>query len=202
MGCLLRLEIELKGTSVSATFIANIKREAKQRAKAESRPHTELLEELAREAGFTNWFELQHAGAAVEPPGLRVDPPLRRGFDSTPNEHRSKRELDRWWDRPYALTCPDGRFEVRCLDGGAWDRSTWYGVADTLADAEKLATEKLARWLEYRSRPTALFQRSGKFSVILMAQRPDGKDQVLKADCTAEDAAEFISEFCGRESST
>jgi hypothetical protein len=31
---------------------------------------------------------------------------------------------------------PEGiRYDVRCLDGGAWDRSTWRGSFETLADA-------------------------------------------------------------------
>ncbi|MCP2223570.1 hypothetical protein M2226_009267 [Bradyrhizobium elkanii] len=58
------------------------------------------------------------------PSRIPLDPKLPKAFDATPNEARSKTQLDQWWDRPYGLTRPDGRIEVRCLNGGAWDRST------------------------------------------------------------------------------
>jgi hypothetical protein len=36
--------------------------------------------------------------------------------------------------------CPSGvSYDVRCLDGGAWDRSTWWGSSGSLDDAVKLA---------------------------------------------------------------
>lgn len=31
------------------------------------------------------------------------------------------------------------RFDVRCLDGGAWDRSTWKGSFETLEEAVNFA---------------------------------------------------------------
>jgi hypothetical protein len=35
---------------------------------------------------------------------------------------------------------PSGvRYDVRCLDGGAWDRSTWWGSAGTLDEAIQIA---------------------------------------------------------------
>lgn len=35
---------------------------------------------------------------------------------------------------------PSGtRYDVRCLDGGAWDRSTWWGSFDNINDAVKMA---------------------------------------------------------------
>lgn len=46
-------------------------------------------------------------------------------------EEGRKRWLDAW---------PSGtRYEVRCLDGGAWDRSTSWGMFQTLAEAEARA---------------------------------------------------------------
>lgn len=44
-----------------------------------------------------------------------VDPKLRKDFDNTPNEDRSAKEIATWWDRPYAITMPDGSYDVRCL---------------------------------------------------------------------------------------
>ena len=79
------------------------------------------------------------------PNRIPLDPKLPKTFDATPNEARSKAQLDQWWDRPYGLTRPDGRIEVRCLNGGAWDRSTHFGFADdydaacALAEAKQLA---------------------------------------------------------------
>lgn len=56
------------------------------------------------------------------PSRIPLDSKLPKAFDATPNEARSKAQLDQWWDRRYGLTRPDGRIEVRCLNGGAWDR--------------------------------------------------------------------------------
>lgn len=94
--------------------------------------------------------------------GVCINPALRDHFDATPNELREDLELVDWWDRPYirAVTWeemkphnatpdeiekhrlswlesfPEGiRYDVRCLDGGAWDRSTWWGTAKTLTEA-------------------------------------------------------------------
>lgn len=46
---------------------------------------------------------------------------------------------------------PDGvRYEVRCLDGGAWDRSTSWGMFGTLEEALQSV------WLGLASRPCSL----------------------------------------------
>lgn len=122
---------------------------------------------------------------------ILVDPVLPEGFDSTPNEQRTRRELDAWWNRPYALSRPDGGYDVRCLDGGAWDRPTYYGTAPDLEAAELLAEAKLGQWLETRSRPTVLVE-SSKVLVILMPQRPDLEPTVLYQTEKMEDAARWI----------
>ncbi|QBY56111.1 DNA-binding protein (plasmid) [Cupriavidus oxalaticus] len=99
------------------------------------------------------------------------------GFDQTPNEVRSASELDEWWDRPYAVTREDGRFEVRCLDGGAWDRSTSYGITADLDEARKLAEKKLADWQRMRARPTCLIDDG--YALVRMPQRPDQQMEIL-----------------------
>ncbi|TVO69674.1 hypothetical protein [Sedimenticola selenatireducens] len=117
--------------------------------------------------------------------GVPINPTLRPGFDSTPNEERDPLETSDWWDRPfiqavswadmassysaylertknipdYAPTpqvvfeaeqeerrenwhehWPSGiRYDVRCLDGGAWDRSTNWGSYATLDEALAVA---------------------------------------------------------------
>ncbi|CAM5289122.1 hypothetical protein ATER59S_00509 [Aquamicrobium terrae] len=78
------------------------------------------------------------------PNRIPLDPKLPKAFNATPNDARSKAQLDQWWDRPYGLTLSDGRIEVRCLNGGAWDRSTHLGVAENYDVACALAESKQA----------------------------------------------------------
>ena len=75
-----------------------------------------------------------------------VDPVLSANFDSTPNTDRPAKD-EIWWDRPFIITdhsnepkwletFPSGcRYMVRCLDGGAWDRSTMWGAFGKLTEA-------------------------------------------------------------------
>jgi hypothetical protein len=90
-----------------------------------------------------------------------INPRLPRNFDNTPNESRPASH-QRWWDRPFIQTYtwddmvnptsseeakanqrrdwfeswPSGvRYDVRCLDGGAWDRPTCWGCFATLEEA-------------------------------------------------------------------
>lgn len=92
------------------------------------------------------------SGAASSYPCASSSSDLRRGsahrsraapsFYDTANERRSETELSTWWMRPYAVTQPDGRLDVRCLDGGAWDRPTFYGTVSSVdADRNRLQTE-------------------------------------------------------------
>lgn len=39
------------------------------------------------------------------PNRIPLDPVLPKNFDCTPNEKRSKAQLDAWWDHPYGVTC-------------------------------------------------------------------------------------------------
>lgn len=81
-----------------------------------------------------------------------VNPPFPENFDDTPNDERPKWEIEFLWGRPYIEiiefsgdpkfrkqwfdSWPDGkRFDVRCLDGGAWDRPTAWGMFKTLDEA-------------------------------------------------------------------
>lgn len=179
----------------SRRFVAEIKRAAKAAARAGSETHSAALERLAREHGYASWDAVSRAADATglrTPGGLLVDPALPKDFDNTANDSRSKAELDRWWNKPYVLTCADGTFEVRCLDGGAWDRSTWYGHASTLEAADALAAEKLARWLEFMRRPAAMMSEDGRMQVVRMPQRPDGDYELLYDAQDSADARRFI----------
>lgn len=81
--------------------------------------------------------------------GILINPSLPKNFDSTPNEQRSLRQKCKWWERPFIRVeqgehikdhWPEGkRFDVRCLDGGAWDRSSNLGSFKSLNEAVDMA---------------------------------------------------------------
>jgi len=64
-----------------------------------------------------------------------------RGYGWEPDWDRETWEanqvkMQKQWDEHY----PSGtRYDVRCLDGGAWDRSTWWGSFATLEEAVSCA---------------------------------------------------------------
>lgn len=78
--------------------------------------------------------------------GVLINPQLPASFNDTANEARPESH-GRWWNRPYIVThdgagtawqaaWPSGtRYQVRCLDGGAWDRSTTWGAFRTAGEA-------------------------------------------------------------------
>jgi hypothetical protein len=83
---------------------------------------------------------------------IPINPPLPEYFNSTPNEERPDWQIEVLWNRPFIVTTaffsnekfredwyknwPSGiRYDARCLDGGAWDRSTCWGMYPTLEEA-------------------------------------------------------------------
>ncbi|GLZ73766.1 MULTISPECIES: hypothetical protein [Burkholderia] len=132
------------------------------------------------------------------PARIPLDPKLPRDFDDTPNDARTKEELDAWWDHPFGVTRPDGSIAVRCLDGGAWDRSTSYGIAEDHDKACALAAQKLAEWLKLRERPVV--HLDVKPQLVLMPQRPDDEMRVLRTFETTEEASVYMTEHYPRES--
>jgi hypothetical protein len=66
-----------------------------------------------------------------------IDPILPPRFDDTKNEDRPDRHMA-LWGVPFIVSSEKG-FTVRCLDGGAWDRSTWWGQADHILEAIRIA---------------------------------------------------------------
>jgi hypothetical protein len=174
----------------TATLVQRIKREAKRAAREGASSHGDALEAGARAAGYASWHELQTAVASAASP-FPVDPDLPEAFDHTPNEQRSVAEIARWWDRPFALTNPDGTLTVRCLDGGAWDRSTYYGVAPTFEAAQKLAGEKLEAWRRFRMRPVFGVDHDvpeRPYTLIRMPQNPHQEHVVIARFGTMEEA--------------
>ena len=123
---------------------------------------------------------------------MLINPKLRKNFDNTENEERTTAELDAFWDKPFAITNDDGTLDVYCLDGGAWDRSIWYGRAPNLAAAELLGERKLAAWKQLRAQPMSLSE-GGKISIVRMPQRPDREHEVLKVCDSQADATAFLA---------
>lgn len=176
----------------TATLLAKCKRAAKAAIRAGGRvdglpkgiTHSQALDAQAVLAGYASWHDLQAAQearaaaadlelAAIAPDILCLDPSLPAGFYSTANDERSPEELDRWWDLPFAETQPDGTLHVWCLDGGAWDRPTFYGAAPDMMAAVALARRKLNRWCGLRAVPMAMSCGDGLCVAVLMPQRPD-----------------------------
>lgn len=118
---------------------------------------------------------------------IPLDPKLPARFDDTPNDQRSKSQLDAWWDRPYGITQPDGKIMVRCLNGGSWDRSSALGIADNYDDACLLAEQKQASWVATRAQPVFLFSTEPPFVLIRQPQRPDHQQKVIGEFQTTEE---------------
>jgi hypothetical protein len=83
--------------------------------------------------------------------GIPFNPKLPANFDNAANDRRPASHR-RWWNRPFISTeiCGEAdpfytkwlqawplgiRYEVRCLDGGAWDRPTCWGMFKTVEEA-------------------------------------------------------------------
>lgn len=114
------------------------------------------------------------------PNRIPIDPKLPANFDNTPNEKRSKKELDEWWDHPFGISQPDGKITVRCLNGGAWDRSSLLGVANNYEEACALAERKQAEWVKDRAQPVFYHTSKPPFIMVQPPQRPD-EDSVIVA---------------------
>lgn len=183
---------------ITATAVEKMRRWAKEHARDSSISYNQALEQAARDAGFASWHKVQAAIKAAEASpallDLPIDPALPPNFDSTANERRSKAELDSWWLRPFAQSRPDGGLDVRCLDGGAWDRATYYGTAKDLDEAREIARTKLAAWQAIRDRPVAMLGES-VFLLILEPNRPGMPRPVLFAAGTQNDLKQVLARW-------
>lgn len=118
---------------------------------------------------------------------IMINPKLRINFDSTSNEKRNDKEVEKFWGKPYILVeelelesweehyyrlknlgwndekignkeewnkylkeskdlwnsefVSGFRYTVRCLDGGAWDRSSWKGTFSDFDEALNFAKD-------------------------------------------------------------
>ncbi|ECH9374587.1 DNA-binding protein [Salmonella enterica subsp. enterica] len=120
------------------------------------------------------------------PNRIPLDPTLPKNFDITPNEKRSKSQLDAWWDHPYCVT-HNGAFLVYCLNGGAWDRPTMLGKAETYDEACELAERRQAEWVKRREEPIFYHSFEPPFQMIRQPQRPDHDDMVVASFDTMEE---------------
>lgn len=183
---------------ITATAVEKMRGWAKQHARDTSVSYNQALEQAARDAGFPSWHEVhaavQAADASPALVDLPVDPALPPNFDSTANERRSKAELDAWWLRPFAQTRPDGGLDVRCLDGGAWDRATYYGTAKDLNEAQEIARTKLEAWQAVRDRPAAMLGDS-VWLLILEPNRPGMPRPVMFAAGSQDDLMQVLARW-------
>ena len=74
--------------------------------------------------------------------GVFINPRLPADFNDTSNESRPFDHMI-WWGRPYVTGSDERGWAVRCLDGGAWDRSTWLSNHETLDEAVAAAHQAL-----------------------------------------------------------
>jgi hypothetical protein len=129
------------------------------------------------------------------PNRIPLDPKLPKHFDQTSNEDRTKDQLDAWWDHPYGVTLDNGQIDVRCLNGGAWDRSTHFGQVDTYEEACELAERAQARYLKFRERPTLRMDGPPTLpTLVILAQRPDQDERIVKSFETPQEAGDYMRE--------
>jgi hypothetical protein len=180
---------------ITATAVDSMKRAAKRRARTGTHTYSQALEQEAVEAGYENWHAVTleqkaasspTAGAALT--SLPLDPVLPRDFYNTANEERSTEELALWWERPYACTNDDGTLDVRCLDGGAWDRPIFYGTAANMAEACALANRKLNRWRTLQQQPVFMM-RDHTLAWALISPHPHREPTILAEFPKGEQAA-------------
>lgn len=186
------------------SLLTRAKREAKKATTA-AKPYMENLDEQAQLAGYPDWRTLAMANGqrnAGEGEEIPLDPVLPPNFDNTPNEERSKAHLNRWWDRPFIRTISESCFEARCLNGGAWDRSTHLGVAPTVEEARALALKKQAEWIEISSEPIACMRHDHLIDLVIMARRPDLENTVLASGIRPEDVPAVRAKLLANQVST
>lgn len=90
----------------------------------------------AEEYGYTSAHWPENQKSIID--GIYVDPLLPDNFDSLDNKIRPKLQIEHWWGVPFirSLSFNDGTvFQIRRLDGGAWDRTTNHGTFDGLDEA-------------------------------------------------------------------
>ena len=64
-----------------------------------------------------------------------INPLLPDDFDSAPMDARTEDDMDKWYNLPFVQSQDNGIYTVRCLDGGAWDRSSLKGGFDSMEQA-------------------------------------------------------------------
>ena len=179
------------------SLITRAKREAKRLTSLEL-TYTQALDAQAVLAGYPDWRTLAMANGernANHGSEFPLDPVLRPGFDNTPNEERSEKELETWWERPFIVTRQEGKFDVYCLDGGAWDRTTWYCTADSVAEAVRLGKEKLLSVRENRNTPVMTMRSGGGWDLVIYSQRPGVAPRLVEENVRAGDITAALEKY-------
>ncbi|MGB3222960.1 MAG: hypothetical protein WBB23_09175 [Desulforhopalus sp.] len=127
-----------------------------------------------------------------------VDPPLPKRFSDTPNEDRPDWQ-EELWDRPYIerqecfantlegkeswfKAWPTGiRYDVRCLDGGAWDRPTAWGMFKTIEEAFKCCKEG-PRWRTKQNKVIKIYKKGEDGALLDHGSYQDGYSDGLKGE--------------------
>jgi hypothetical protein len=93
-------------------------------------------------------FEENQADASYNEYHERIKRINAESNSDLPTESRDKWEADREKRRKEWLeSFPTGiRYEVRCLDSGAWDNSTWWGWFGNIDDAVACAKSGKPSW--------------------------------------------------------
>jgi len=103
----------------------------------EPNPDRVTVIQLNGASGGTHWFKCDDIINFVP-----INPCLPKYFDDTKNEERPESHRV-WWNIPFIVLYESDektfverwggnlRWDVRCLDGGAWDRSTVWGSYGT-----------------------------------------------------------------------
>ena len=122
---------------------------------------------------------------------LPLNPSLPSHFSDLRNEDRTAQELAVWWDQPYVQGPENGPYTVHCLDGGAWDRPTWYGQAFTLDEATKLAAAKLTQW--HTARKKVMTMMSEPPCLVRMPQHPHQGMEIIRKFANMDELTAYVN---------
>ena len=146
--------------------------------------------------------------------GIHVNPELPAEFDNTPNEARPKSHMV-WWGVPFIVSHTDDhprflehwksgtRWDVRCLDGGAWDRSTCWGQYGSLEEAVKAAKSGKGSFVSYPEGMTGAASIETTDDPVAAALKASKmiREEVEKStpDCSASIIVTAVDEATGHE---
>lgn len=140
------------------TLRSQIRIEAKRLAREGRISHSQALDHLAFQAGYTNWGELRRAVDALAQgqPVMPVNPRFAPGFLRKPFWEHGEFDLVTWFERPYIEKRED-RIVVLSIDGRNWMGPSRY--------AECAYEEELPETIEYAKRRLIHYWTSSSWQV-------------------------------------